>query len=100
MIRRPPRSTLLPYTTLFRSDGEARFIGHIARGRALVPTPRQAQRPHAPVRAEERAECAELEPADVELAGKLRRGNKTADIRAPIRNAAETAIDADGHLVL
>src|SRR3712207_7820352 len=26
MIRRPPRSTLLPYTTLFRS----RFAGHIA----------------------------------------------------------------------
>ena len=22
MIRRPPRSTLLPYTTLFRSDGD------------------------------------------------------------------------------
>src|SRR3712207_7792612 len=24
MIRRPPRSTLFPYTTLFRSDGEMR----------------------------------------------------------------------------
>src|SRR2546430_10128643 len=24
MIRRPPRSTLFPYTTLFRSDGERR----------------------------------------------------------------------------
>src|SRR3712207_8116228 len=24
MIRRPPRSTLFPYTTLFRSNGEAR----------------------------------------------------------------------------
>src|SRR3712207_8722242 len=24
MIRRPPRSTLFPYTTLFRSQGEAR----------------------------------------------------------------------------
>src|SRR5689334_24073585 len=24
MIRRPPRSTLFPYTTLFRSDSEAR----------------------------------------------------------------------------
>src|SRR3712207_8464991 len=27
MIRRPPRSTLFPYTTLFRSDGEARGPG-------------------------------------------------------------------------
>src|SRR3712207_8768389 len=26
MIRRPPRSTLFPYTTLFRSDVYARFI--------------------------------------------------------------------------
>src|SRR2546421_9208415 len=25
MIRRPPRSTLFPYTTLFRSPGAARF---------------------------------------------------------------------------
>src|SRR3712207_7046130 len=29
MIRRPPRSTLFPYTTLFRSRGEiARRLGH------------------------------------------------------------------------
>src|SRR5260370_10829888 len=26
MIRRPPRSTLFPYTTLFRSDGRARHL--------------------------------------------------------------------------
>src|SRR3712207_8184996 len=31
MIRRPPRSTLFPYTTLFRSRGDAR-----PRGRLLV----------------------------------------------------------------
>src|SRR5260221_1474162 len=36
MIRRPPRSTLFPYTTLFRSPGLARVHGHdlaIARDR-------------------------------------------------------------------
>src|SRR3712207_8510992 len=27
MIRRPPRSTLFPYTTLFRSAGESRQFG-------------------------------------------------------------------------
>src|SRR3712207_7221929 len=27
MIRRPPRSTLFPYTTLFRSEGERRHRG-------------------------------------------------------------------------
>ena len=26
MIRRPPRSTLFPYTTLFRSQGDAGFV--------------------------------------------------------------------------
>src|SRR3712207_7667331 len=38
MIRRPPRSTLFPYTTLFRSEAEqaaAQVVGH----RALDPHP-------------------------------------------------------------
>src|SRR5690349_22698449 len=33
MIRRPPRSTLFPYTTLFRS---ARTLDHIAQDHAVV----------------------------------------------------------------
>src|SRR5215211_8417042 len=37
MIRRPPRSTLFPYTTLFRSQ---------PRGRARVPHPRRSPRGH------------------------------------------------------
>src|SRR2546421_7098717 len=33
MIRRPPRSTLFPYTTLFRSNaGGRRYVGHPRRG--------------------------------------------------------------------
>src|SRR2546429_4594045 len=28
MIRRPPRSTLFPYTTLFRSDAALQFVMH------------------------------------------------------------------------
>src|SRR3712207_7373913 len=28
MIRRPPRSTLFPYTTLFRSDHPGRLVDH------------------------------------------------------------------------
>src|SRR2546427_9452421 len=31
MIRRPPRSTLFPYTTLFRSRGDVDAGGHIDR---------------------------------------------------------------------
>src|SRR3712207_8852340 len=30
MIRRPPRSTLFPYTTLFRSEGVGRKVGRLA----------------------------------------------------------------------
>src|SRR3712207_8006613 len=37
MIRRPPRSTLFPYTTLFRSDVEAqRVAARPPRGRGAV----------------------------------------------------------------
>src|SRR2546426_3915329 len=33
MIRRPPRSTLFPYTTLFRSiEGETGLVVHLMRG--------------------------------------------------------------------
>src|SRR5258706_11463311 len=39
MIRRPPRSTLFPYTTLFRSthSGKAGILGRLAAHRARVP---------------------------------------------------------------
>src|SRR2546430_6733974 len=46
MIRRPPRSTLFPYTTLFRSDAEERKHGR--RPRDLAG--REIQLPHARAR--------------------------------------------------
>src|SRR3712207_9558041 len=36
MIRRPPRSTLFPYTTLFRSYPEAQFVVRV-RAREVFP---------------------------------------------------------------
>src|SRR3712207_7243164 len=36
MIRRPPRSTLFPYTTLFRSVGLLDTIGYLSQGHLLV----------------------------------------------------------------
>src|SRR5437870_7491054 len=47
MIRRPPRSALFPYTTLFRSDRRLRAATAVARGprvgaRALRTHPKQA----------------------------------------------------------
>src|SRR2546429_6298879 len=45
MIRRPPRSTLFPYTTLFRSAPSA--DGLLSRSRACAPTPTPARVPSA-----------------------------------------------------
>src|SRR3712207_8622574 len=41
MIRRPPRSTLFPYTTLFRSVPRARPVGHVVH---MPQTPHVAAR--------------------------------------------------------
>src|SRR3712207_8786359 len=67
MIRRPPRSTLFPYTTLFRSRlvGLAQVLGPRARPREERPVAREAREaqvgePGLP-RAEELAFAAELE---------------------------------------
>src|SRR3712207_7471509 len=45
MIRRPPRSTLFPYTTLFRSDG-----GPFEHLRTLLPRLAEARPPGAALR--------------------------------------------------
>src|SRR5256885_13301157 len=51
MIRRPPRSTLFPYTTLFRSDGAHRRAARArlrARARGLLPRQRRLRHPVHP----------------------------------------------------
>src|SRR3989475_5075244 len=57
MIRRPPRSTLFPYTTLFRSPGEGEMGEH------LPPVRRVGHQPEEhPVRREHFAALDEREP--------------------------------------
>src|SRR5688572_32688736 len=58
MIRRPPRSTLFPYTTLFRSDPrshlhQARADPLAARGHPAAHGHHRAQEPPRPARSEE-----------------------------------------------
>src|SRR3712207_8853425 len=48
MIRRPPRSTLFPYTTLFRSRRSVRGGGTAARPRASRPTKSRRARSVSP----------------------------------------------------
>src|SRR5688572_33267552 len=50
MIRRPPRSTLFPYTTLFRSrkaDHRCPQARCLWKNRYTFPVPRSTRRPHA-----------------------------------------------------
>src|SRR5256885_14889499 len=48
MIRRPPRSTLFPYTTLFRSARPGRPRGRLARQRPHRQPARRGARPAVP----------------------------------------------------
>src|SRR5256885_6505209 len=45
MIRRPPRSTLFPYTTLFRSRGIPTLKGNAAHATPVAILPRHVSRP-------------------------------------------------------
>src|SRR2546422_6429817 len=44
MIRRPPRSTLFPYTTLFRSGKSIEQPGHRSLVSECLPSPRRSER--------------------------------------------------------
>src|SRR3712207_8845417 len=63
MIRRPPRSTLFPYTTLFRSTTAATRV-HCTTSSAQVSTPSSAQRTTSRRDAGSRSEehTSELQP--------------------------------------
>src|SRR2546429_4277525 len=75
MIRRPPRSTLFPYTTLFRSLAEARDAGHAAEVHEVHRLRAVAQHP--------------VDRGDVligiELRGGRRRGDESAADRKSTR---------------
>src|SRR5258708_17068847 len=52
MIRRPPRSTLFPYTTLFRSEGDA--LAQVAQRQHVVEAHREVARSREPTCQEQR----------------------------------------------
>src|SRR2546430_5392893 len=77
MIRRPPRSTLFPYTTLFRSGGidDRAEAFHISRGEERNRRHREHEREHRPlplapleggthVEEENRQECNQAAPRE------------------------------------
>src|SRR3712207_9189024 len=70
MIRRPPRSTLFPYTTLFRSEGDE-AIGIVSLAIRVEGVGGEVRRPVVPVRGPESRPAA-LAGADRDAV--LRRG--------------------------
>src|SRR2546427_5414250 len=72
MIRRPPRSTLFPYTTLFRSRARRRRIG---RRRPLL------RHEHGDARAVDRGEVSPL-PAAVRSAYSARSEEHTSELQS------------------
>src|SRR2546426_9329287 len=80
MIRRPPRSTLFPYTTLFRS--------HPPRGRQALLVARTAHRggaqhdPRAPPRLSLSASCARAGACRA-TASALRSEEHTSELQSP-----------------
>src|SRR3712207_6936209 len=73
MIRRPPRSTLFPYTTLFRSPGGRPSVATGATGRRIAHGRRrhqhglQPRRTHMTVRAQTPRGDTALRPFSVEF---------------------------------
>src|SRR2546430_13807158 len=72
MIRRPPRSTLFPYTTLFRSQAKGRFLsslgGLFGRSRPVIPS------------AEALGYCQGAARSEVPPSPRLRRGRQRAEV--------------------
>ena len=62
--------------------------------------PRHVLPPDPAVRAEDRAEGAQLEPARVELARLRHRMEEAADVRAPVRNPGQTGVEPQRDLGL
>src|SRR2546422_6747315 len=105
MIRRPPRSTLFPYTTLFRSPDallaqQLRVSGALA-SRPLKEDPRHAgidnsitapRRMGAPLRPHARERHGDLPPSCWHLGGGWRRGRRGPSLPTPLaRDSARLA---------
>src|SRR5256886_17461299 len=83
MIRRPPRSTLFPYTTLFRSRARRRFVAHLPDLIGGGPDERDVRRVHL---LGELGVLSEEPVAGVDRigAGDLGRGEETGNVEVAV----------------
>src|SRR5438128_2934505 len=90
MIRRPPRSTLFPYTTLFRSADVGHLVGDQAQPLAAVAI-------GTLVVEQELAALADADGEIGQLGGARRRDVGVVD--QPLLEYAPGVVDEDGHLL-
>src|SRR3712207_7698495 len=82
MIRRPPRSTLFPYTTLFRSRRLRRAHRHVARDPGREPGVRGGQLQVVVVLVEVRPVVAAGEAGPVGVAHAVRSEEHTSELQS------------------
>src|SRR3712207_7018553 len=90
MIRRPPRSTLFPYTTLFRSHGVG-GAGDPRRGPAQ-PARRRRRRPTRRAVRRDRGGGVGQELVDPRVGGGARRGRRGRDRKSTRLNSSHANI--------
>src|SRR2546425_1291958 len=89
MIRRPPRSTLFPYTTLFRSDRRAQVQGKIHRAAARADRGGEPQRhPRRRVRLREVGPPRDLQGAGAHGARDARPGRRSEEHTSELQSLA------------
>src|SRR5256885_12163503 len=94
MIRRPPRSTLFPYTTLFRSDDLRAIVGHVGdtrlyklRGRSIE----KVTRDHSPVGERSRVTFSIDRPRS--LYRRVRSEEHTSELQSPCNLVCRLLLD-------
>src|SRR2546426_6235719 len=83
MIRRPPRSTLFPYTPLFRSRERARAKRHLRRAAARVGEPLAVAHQRPGVREQHVGPPHRLRALAVGVAGENRSEEHTSELQSP-----------------
>src|SRR3712207_7487281 len=98
MIRRPPRSTLFPYTTLFRSPSTAVHLGGEERRRVSLVS----RRPGARLRLEHgRRQAAALRPAARRRRGAQARSEEhTSELQSRQYLVCRLLLEKNNHVTL
>src|SRR5258708_21480761 len=97
MIRRPPRSTLFPYTTLFRSQVMKVLLRHPTIPEAVLPDSLKGQEPPLPATTRSEEHTSELQSPDhlvcrllLEKKKKIHNSRLNGETFHAIRNATQS----------